>query len=278
VIPPALEEPAVAAFWDSGCLGVQVLASGRDRRLTLDAYFPGQADRRRLDARLRRALCQSGLGADTRPRLSAAPAGRWVERWQRTLRPMAIGPFLVVPEGCRAPAARGREILRVRFGQAFGTGEHATTRMCLRLLQEHLRSGQRVVDLGTGSGILAMAACRLGAGRVVAADNDEVALEVARSNLADNGLLERIEMHCTDAGRACRLGPFDLALVNIGASTIERILPDLAGALAPGGRAILAGLLVDDEERLLRAAARSGLVLLERRRSRPWSALVLCRS
>ncbi len=277
MVPPALEESAVAAFWDSGCLGVQVLAAGRDRRLTLDAYFSGQADRRRLDARLRRALRQAGLGEGTRPRLTAAPARRWVESWQRTLRPMAIGPFLVVPEGCRAPAPGGREILKVRFGQAFGTGEHATTRLVLRLLRPHLRSGKRVVDLGTGSGILAMAACRLGAARVVAADHDAVALDVARANLADNGLTGRVEMHRADASRACRLGPFDLALVNIGASTIETILPDLAGALAPEGRAILAGLLVDDEERLLHAAARSGLVLLERRRSRPWSALVLRR-
>ena len=277
MIPPALEETAVAAFWDSGCLGVHVLATGRARRLTLDAYYSGQADRRRLAARLRLALRRSGIGAGIPLRLSAAPARRWVERWQRSLRPMAIGPFLVVPEGCAASAARGRLILKVRFGQAFGTGEHATTRLCLRLLRGHLRSGDRVADLGTGSGILAMAACRLGAARLVAADNDEVTLEVARANLADNGLTGRVEMHRADASRACRLGPFDLALVNIGATTIERILPDLAGSLAPGGRAVLAGLLVEDEERLLREAARAGLVLQERRRSRPWSALVLRR-
>ncbi len=275
MIPPALEETAVAALWDGGCLGVQVLATGRARRLTLDAYFSGQADRRRLTARLWLALRRSGIGGGIPFRLSAAPARRWVERWQRSLRPMAIGPFLVVPEGCLAPAPAGRHILNVRFGQAFGTGEHATTRLCLRVLRGHLRSGDRVVDLGTGSGILAMAACRLGAGRVVAMDNDEVAIEVARANLADNGLTGRVELQCDDVSRIRRLGPFDLALVNIGASTIERILPDLKGGLAPGGRAVLAGLLVDDEERLLSAAARAGFVLLERRRSRPWSALVL---
>lgn len=265
------------AFWDSGCLGVQVAAEGRSRRLTLDAYFPGLADRRRLGARLRRALQRAGLGPTARARLSAAPARRWVEAWQRTLKPMTIGPFLVVPEGCRTPPARGREILRVRFGQAFGTGEHATTRLCLRLMRAHLQRGDRVVDLGTGSGILAMAARRLGAGRVVAADNDEVALAVARVNLAANALAAQIEVRLADARDACRLGPFDLALVNIGATTIERILPDLAAALVPGGRAILTGLLVDDEQRLLEAASRAGLTLVETRRSRPWSAIVLNR-
>jgi len=267
----------VVAFWDSGCLGVQVVAEGRSRRLTLDAYFPGLADRRRLGARLRRAFQQAGLGATAGARLSAAPARRWVETWQRTLKPMTIGPFLVVPEGCRTPPARGREILRVRFGQAFGTGEHATTRLCLRLMRAHLRRGDRVVDLGTGSGILAMAARRLGAGRVVAADNDDVALDVARVNLAANALADQIEVRLADAKDACRLGPFDLALVNIGATTIERILLDLSGALVPGGRAILSGILIEDEARLLEAASRVSLDFVEKRRSRPWSALVLRR-
>ncbi len=278
MIPPALEEQAVAGLWDSGCLGVQVTASGRVARLTLDAYFPGLVPRLRLDARLRRSLRQAGLGRSARPRLSLVPAGRWIESWQRSLRPMPIGPFLVVPEGCDAPAASPRRrVLRVRFGQAFGTGEHATTRMCLRLLGVYMRSGERVIDLGTGSGILAMAACRLGAGRVVAVDDDPAALAAARVNLADNGLAGRVDVRRSGAADACRTGPFDLALVNIGASTIERLLPDLARALSRGGRAVLAGLLIDDEDRLLHAAAGRGLVLLERRRARPWSALVLLR-
>jgi len=277
VIPPALEEQVVAGLWDSGCLGVQVTASGRAPRLLLDAYFPGPASLRRLDERLRRSLLRVGVGRVARARLRTVSAGRWVERWQRSLRPMSIGDFVVVPEGCAASALNRRHVLRVRFGQAFGTGEHATTRMCLRLIGAHLRSGEQVIDLGTGSAILAMAATRLGAGRVIAVDNDPAALVVAKANLADNGLGGRVEVRRSDAAAACLLGPFDLALANIGASTIQRLLPALTRALAPGGRAILAGLLIDDEERLVRAAAGCGLVLLARRRSRPWSALVLRR-
>ena len=278
MIPPALEEQAVAGLWDVGCLGVQVTASGRVDRLTLDAYFPGLAPRRRLAARLRCSLRQVGLGPRARPRLCVVPAGRWIERWQRSLRPMPIGRFLVVPEGCDALAVSPRRrVLCVRFGQAFGTGEHATTQMCLRLLGEHLRPDERVIDLGTGSGILAMAACRLGAGQVVAVDDDPAALAVARANLTDNDLVGRVKLRRADAAAACQPGPFDLALVNIGASTIEGLLPHLAPALTRGGRAVLAGLLMDDEDRLLRAASGCGLVLLDRRRLRPWSALVLRR-
>jgi len=279
VVPPALEEQAVAALWESGCLGVQIVASGGVPRLTLDAYFPGRAGAKRLGVRLRIGLRSAGLAAAGRFRLRSVSPGRWVERWQRTLRPMVIGTFLVVPEGCGVPArTRGGHTLRVRFGQAFGTGEHASTRLCLRLLERHLTAGQRVADLGTGSGILAMAARRLGAGRVVAIDSDRVALAVARLNLQDNGLSGHIELLCVDAAETARRGPFDLLLVNIGALTITRILPALHAALAPGGRAILAGILVDDEVDLVRTARRHRFTLVDRRRSRPWSALVLRRS
>jgi ribosomal protein L11 methyltransferase len=113
---------------------------------------------------------------------------------------------------------------------------------------------------------------------VVAIDTDRVALSVARLNLEDNGLSGQVELVCADAAEAARRGPFDLLLVNIGAATIIRIMPALHAALAPGGHAILAGILVDDEVDLVRAARRHRLVLVDRRRSRPWSAVVLRRS
>jgi ribosomal protein L11 methyltransferase len=279
IVPSALEEQAVAALWESGCLGVQVVASGRARRLTLDAYYPGRAGTRRLGGRLGIALRRAGLAGQARPRLTMVGAGRWVQKWQRSLLPMTVGRFLIVPEGCRSTAPlRGRHPIRVRFGQAFGTGEHASTRLCLRLLEKHLApTGARVADLGTGSGILAMAARLLGADNVIAFDDDAVALDVARVNLRDNGLQRRVRLVRADAATARDHGPFDLLLVNIGAVTIERMIPDLAAALLPGGRAILAGILVDDELALEGAAEASGLRLIDRRRSRPWSALVLRR-
>jgi ribosomal protein L11 methyltransferase len=278
VVRPALEDLAVAALWGGGCLGVRVLTSGEPPRLTLDAYYPSAAGVRRLRTRLRHALRLAGLSGRAALRLGTARDGRWVEKWQRSLRPMSIGRFLVLPQGCRAPERRRmRLVLRVRFGQAFGTGEHASTRLCVRLLERHLRPGQSFADLGTGSGILAMAACRLGASRVVAIDNDEVALSVMRRNLHDNGLTRRVVMLRADASRVIGSGPFDVVVVNIGAATIARILPALISALAPGGRCILAGILVSDEVDLLRAARRHRLGLIDRRRTRPWSALVLRR-
>ena len=278
---PEREEAAVAAFWEAGCLGVEALSAARRRgapRLMLQAYFPGKAARGTVARRLGAALRAAGLGDLAVPVIRPIAARPWVETWQRSLRPMPIGrTFLVVPEGCRAPRRPGRRVIRVRFGQAFGTGEHASTRLCLRLLERHLRRGDRIVDLGTGTGILAMAAILHGAMEAVAVDDDEVALRVARANLADNRLLGRVDLLRGDAAEVLAARRCDLALVNIGATVIARLLPALARALAPDGRAILAGFLVDDEAALLRQARSLGLRESGRARSRPWSAIVLRR-
>jgi ribosomal protein L11 methyltransferase len=278
-LPARLEETAVAAFWEAGCLGVETISASRTRlepRVSLRVYFPGAQPQRPLAARVAGLLRKAGLRLARPPRLAAVRDRRWAEIWQRSLKPMRIGRrILVVPEGCRTPASRSRIAIHVRFGQAFGTGEHASTRACLRLMEGCLSPGDRVADLGTGTVILAMAAARLGAGRVVAVDQDDVALRVGAENLADNALEGRIELMRGDASAAFDFGPYDLILVNIGAAAILRLLPGVAGALAPGGRAILAGFLIEDELPLQRRAAACGLRLERGLRSRPWSALLL---
>lgn len=202
-----------------------------------------------------------------------------MEAWQKSVQPMPIGRrTLALPEGRRTPRNERRLVIRIPFGQAFGTGEHASTRLSLRLLEQHLREGDRVVDLGTGTGILAVAALRLGAGQVLAIDADPIALRVARDTLRRNRLAEAIQLRCCDAASACRGGSFDLALINIGAQVIDRIHADLAQALRPGGRTILAGVLVDDARALCAAARRCGLSPRGHLRSRPWSALLLRRA
>lgn len=281
-VPAHLEEPSVAAFWEAGCLGVEVVSVARTRlepRIAMQAYFSGHLSRATLQRRIAGALRRAGLNLPRLPRLHAVPGGDWVEQWQRTLKPMRVGRrFLIVPEGARAPALRGRLPIHVRFGQAFGTGEHATTRMSLRLLESHLVPGDRVIDLGAGTCILSIAAHRLGARSVLAVDNDPVAVEVGRATLRQNDLVRRVRLHLDDAGRACRGARYDLALVNIGATIIARILPRLSAALAPGGRAILTGHLIEDELDLIARGRDAGLHETKRLRSGPWSALVLTRS
>ena len=269
----------MACLWEAGCLGVETLSATRRRGrplVKLLAYFPGGAPRAATAKRLTRALRESGLSPLGAARWGRQADGRWVESWQKSLRPMPIGRrILALPEGCAPPARSRRIVIHVPFGQAFGTGEHASTRLSLRLLERHLRAGERVVDLGTGTGILAVAAHRLGAAQVLGVDDDPAALRVARETLRRNQLGGLIELCLGDASSALQGGAFDVALVNIGAQVIGRILPDLARALRPRGRAILAGILIDDEEDLAAAAARCGLVPREKLRARPWSALLL---
>jgi ribosomal protein L11 methyltransferase len=302
-VPRAREERAVAAFWESGCLGVSAGVEKPDaadtawldgtqgpppaaRRGTvaLEAYFSGERRRHELRRVLARSWAAARLGRFASASWRRAADERWVEAWQKTLRAMPIGRrILAVPEGRPVPWARRRLVLRIPFGQAFGTGEHASTRLSLVLLESALHRGDRVIDLGTGTGILALAAQRLGAGAVLGVDHDEVAVAVARRtrrlNAASAGLVFRLGDAGAVLGRAARAGKgYDVALVNIGARAIAALLPALSRAVAPGGRVILAGILVADERALVRAAAPLGLRSLSRRRSKPWSALLLVRT
>jgi len=246
--------------------------------VALEAWFPGRAAEAAIGRRVGATLAAAGVLPLPRARVRRVADGHWVEAWQKTLLPMPIGRrLLALPEGCRLPAGTGRIVLRIPFGQAFGTGEHASTRLSLRLLERWLRPGDRVVDLGTGTAILAVAAARLGAGPVLAVDADPVAVRVARETLRRNRPAPAVRLHTGDAGEALRGGRFDLALVNIGATVIQRIIPDLGRALLPGGRAILAGILIEDEAPIENAARAAGLRRGARLRSRPWSALLLGR-
>jgi ribosomal protein L11 methyltransferase len=246
--------------------------------VALEAWYPGRDTLAGVRRRVAASLAGTGIDPVGGLRPRRIPDGRWVEVWQKSLAPMAIGRrILAVPGGCRPPARSGRIIIRIPFGQAFGTGEHASTRLCVRHLERALRPGDRVVDVGTGTGILAVAAARLGARSVVAVDSDPVATRVARDTLRRNRVEHTVVLRTGDAADVLKGATFDLALVNIGATVIGRILPALAEALAPGGRAILAGILIEDESLLLERAGRLGLLVAARLRTRPWSSLVLGR-
>ena len=286
-IPALHEEDTVAVLWDTRCLGVESRGrrrsedpdARRDRgSITLAAFYSSSRPAASLAAVVRRALRGAGVPAARVSRPRRLADRRWVERWQRSLRPMPIGRrFLAVPEGCDPPPRTRRIVLRIPFGQAFGTGEHASTRLSLIHLESALLEADRVIDLGTGTGILAVAALRLGARSVTAIDSDPVAIAVARQTCRMNRVGRGLALRRADAASALVRGRHDVALVNIGARVIRELLPRLARALRPGGRAVLAGILVEDEPDLLRRARRGGLRLLSRKRSRPWSSILLAK-
>ncbi len=207
----------------------------------------------------------------------------WVARNLRSFPPIDAGRFRVLGSHIREGARAGRIALVVDAGAAFGSGEHATTHGCLLALDGLLRRRRfrNVLDLGCGTAILGIAAAKAGCARVLAADIDADAVRIAAFNARRNGAAARLRAIRADGYRRLairRRAPFDLVLANILAGPLARLAPGLARALAPGGIAVLAGLL-DRQERWLLAAHRAQrLRLAGRIRLDGWTVLVLAKA
>jgi ribosomal protein L11 methyltransferase len=227
------------------------------------------------------AAAAAGVGA---PALHAAPveAEGWLARTAESFPEQPIGRrFLVRPTHLPDPRTHGRIVLRLDAGLAFGSGEHASTRGCLLALERvnRRRRPRRVLDLGTGSGILALAAAKLLRRPVLATDIEPWSVRVAAENARLNGEHRLVSARLADGWRhrTVRAGRYDLVFANILARPLCAMARDLALRLAPGGTAILAGLLGTQARTVLAAHRRQGLVLEARQDVGPWTTLVLRR-
>jgi ribosomal protein L11 methyltransferase len=186
----------------------------------------------------------------------------------------------------------GEIVIRLEPGMAFGTGLHPTTRLCLEALERHLMPGCAVLDVGTGSGILAIAAVKLGARTVLALDADPVAVRVALENAVTNGVDDRVTVRhgslpgggevsghyaAREAPKLVKAGGFDLVLINILAPVIVGMAPALAARLGSGGRIIAAGLIESQEGDVASALHGQGLEIVERAQEKDWVLLVVRR-
>ncbi len=175
-------------------------------------------------------------------RLEALPQRQWERAWMDDFRPMRFGERLwICPDGLPA-AGPDPVVVDLDPGLAFGTGTHPTTALCLRWLDAHPPTGLRVIDFGCGSGVLALAAAKLGAERVIALDHDPQALEATAANAAKNGVAGRIEI--LPAGGLPQT-PADLVLANILAGTLIELAPRISQLIRPGGRVVLSGILTE---------------------------------
>lgn len=200
------------------------------------ALFDGDTDARAVEAALRPVLGDP-LPAMT---VSVLEERDWSATWRESFRPMHFGDRLwVCPSGTECPQ-EGAVAITLDPGLAFGTGSHATTAMCLEWLDGHPPVGQRVIDYGCGSGILAIASCLLGAGHMQATDIDPAALEATRLNAQANGIVTDFEV-CLPA--ELDRTAVDLVLANILANPLQELAPELAGLLAPGGTLLMTGIL-----------------------------------
>ena len=215
--------------------------------------------------------------------VSEVPDQDWVAKVRRELPPVEAGRFFVYGSHDAALLPEGRIGLLIEAAMAFGTGHHGTTLGCLRAYDRLLDDGQRfdnVLDLGCGTAVLAMCAARMGGAHVLASDIDPVAVEVALANVKANGLVGRVA--CVESigfdSPVLRAGaPFDLIFANILKGPLIELAPDIAAHLAPGGRAILSGLLVEQADEIVEVYQGQGLALETREDLGEWSALTLRR-
>jgi len=214
------------------------------------------------------------------PVVTLIPEEDWAENWKEHFKPVRIGSRLVVKPSWEPYAATvGDIILEIDPGMAFGTGDHPTTRLCLEELEKSsplarsgtITTGASVLDVGTGSGILAIAAARLGAERVTAIDIDPEAVAVARENVRLNGVVGTVSVAATPLDKVP--GTFAIVVANILAEELVRLAPQLLEKLAPGGILLLSGILGGKEELVQQGFARYPVQLTEIRREDEWSCL-----
>lgn len=205
--------------------------------------------------------------------------GDWLERWKSRYIPFEIGKnLLIIPNWVEPPSGQ-RQVVIIEPGKAFGSGAHGTTRMCLEMLEETVQPGDRVLDLGCGSGILAITAALLGAGSVLALDTDPEAVNATIENIARNEVDGIVEAEQGSLADAQSREPFDLIMANILSRILLNMLQaDLSTAARPGGSYILSGIFDDQVDKLLAEALARDLVLVEQRSQRDWRTLLLKRN
>lgn len=249
-------------LWDLGTAGVTIESAGTVASLL--AYFPADAG---LEAAIRDAL-KPWPGATVEP--SAIPDVDWVARFRENFTAFDAPPFRVVPEW--SDEKPGPRTLVVSPGRAFGTGTHETTRLCLAALARLAAAGPlgHVLDVGAGTGLLALGALRLGALSAVATDNDPECRESCRLHANLNGLPLHVVQ--ADGARPFR-GRFDLALANLMAPWLLGRREELCARVRPGGVLVLSGLLAGDVDEV--GAAFGGHGRLEIARDGEWAAIVV---
>ncbi len=199
----------------------------------------------------------------------------WAHVWKKYYHPIPLGKVTIVPAWEEYTPKEGESIIRMDPGMAFGTGTHETTRLVMEMMQEEIHGGERVLDVGTGSGILALCASKLGAKECYAYDIDPMAVRVARENIAADGA-DNVYCDVSDllSNVDTQGGGYDFVLANIVADIILKLLPDLGAYMKKDAKVILSGIVGMRVDAVKEALPRYGFRLVREMEERDWFALL----
>jgi ribosomal protein L11 methyltransferase len=266
VHPGSQRDAVAAALFDAGAQGVQ--ESG-------DAFITHVPSEDVANDLQNAALAAS---ADARVEMEPLPDVDWTERWKQSIHIQELGSLKVAPPWLAGGLDPTTTIV-IDPGMAFGTGEHATTRGVVRLMQQVIREGDHVADLGAGSAVLAIAAVKLGAARAAAIELDADAIGNADENVERNGVSGRVSVIEGDAAMLLPLvAPVHVIIANIISSVLIDLLPIFAEGLAEGGHAILSGILFTEREMMVRTLNDSGWRLIAEDHEDAWWSATVVRS
>jgi len=202
----------------------------------------------------------------------------WVDAWKAGFAPQRIGRVVIVPSWLEEQIGPGEVELRLDPGMAFGTGLHPTTRGCLTILQRTGPMPPRVLDVGSGSGVLALAALRLGAGSADCLDTDPVAVEATLANAAANGLGDRLTARVRSLPAQPEAAPYPLVLANLVAGALVELAEPLAAHTAPDGQLVASGIIEPRASEVIDALTSAGFALEERLDDGEWVSLRMLRA
>ncbi len=256
--------------------GVAMEPAG-EKEVLLRAYLP--VDRGVDEAKARLEMALHALSPELLPAYRPVKEEDWAKAWKAHYHPIRIGKhFLIRPSWVEVEPEPDDIVITLDPGMAFGTGTHPSTQLCLEAIEGHIWPGLRALDLGCGSGILAIAVALSGASRVYALDIDPVAVEVAEENVRRNGVQDKVTvLHGTLSSLTGSSRHFDLVLVNITADVIVQMCAQHLGMVVrPDGWLVASGFVTEQEETVTQALAQTDLEVVTRYQKEEWVA-VLCR-
>ena len=273
-VPQEVADGLTSFLCDEGSIGQEV-GDAADDQVTLIAYFRADVALESLRAEIAQyleALRELGMFSRVPKVRLVRIVGDWLASWRRYFRPIEVTRRLVVrPSWATCSLREGQSEIVIDPQTAFGTGHHETTRICLRAEETVIRQGDKVLDVGTGTGILTVRAVQLGARSVLGIDNDPEAVRVGRRNLAVNGVNGDVQVTCGDVRYL--EDSFNVILANIHSGVLTPLLPTFLRLLLEQGRAVLSGITRDEEEGFCSRVSQAGFQIRGVWREGEWVGL-----